>query len=186
MKLKIAEREIIDPGFRRAYQPPEKPDAPPVVPVGSSRLARLKKGETVKPRWVSVRRQAVPTGMTEAALIGELQRRGIGRPSTYASAIATLIERGYATRDEQGRLSSTERGRAVCDFLTTRFGELFADEFTARMETRLDDLAAGRASYAAVLGEFWQLLSKLLGETFPPQKKPPSSSGQLPKRSPHK
>jgi len=158
---------LLDAGFRRAYQPVEEAAAP--VLAGQGRLAQLKKGEKVEPRWVSVRRQTSRKPvMTEAALIRAMQERGIGRPSTYAATVETLVERGYATRNERGELAVTERGRAVCAYLVEHFPDIFDYGFTARMETRLDDIAAGRATYEAVLTEFWDRLTGLVGERFPP------------------
>ena len=122
-------------------------------------LAKVKKGDRFKPRQVRVRCQVNSTpDMTEGALIHAMQSHGIGRPSTYAPTIATLIERGYVTRSEQGELASTSLGRQVCDYLINRFPDLFSIDFTAQMEAQLDAIAARGAAYEAVLQSFWAKL----------------------------
>lgn len=165
MRVKAMEREILEDGFRRVYQPVADLADPPTVPAGQGRLAQLRKGERAKPLRVQVRKKAaLRTGMTEAALILAMQASGIGRPSTYAATIETLVARDYAARNQAGELAPTERGRAVCAFLVDRFPAMFAYSFTARMEARLDDIARGRASYIEVVSEFWQELATALGK----------------------
>ena len=160
MSVRAVEREILEMGFRRVYQPPADPADPPTMPAGQGRLAQLRKGERVKPRRVQVHKKVPPrTGMTEAALILAMQASGIGRPSTYAATIETLVARDYATRNQAGELAPTERGRAVCAFLVNRFPALFEYAFTARMEARLDDIANGQANYGEVVSEFWKELT---------------------------
>ena len=104
MKLQAIERELLDPGFRRVYQPPAKGNEPAIIPAGTGRLAKLKKGERVTPRQVRARPvDTLPPAMPEAALIRAMQANGVGRPSTYAATIETLVARGYAARSEPGR-----------------------------------------------------------------------------------
>ena len=161
--LHAVERELLEAGFRRVYQPAQEVISTPTMANGKSRLAKLKKGDRVTPRQVRIHRQVIShAGLTEAALVHAMQFHGIGRPSTYASTIATLLERGYAVRDEQGVLASTALGCQVCDFLTRRFPDLFALDFTARMESQLDALANGKATYEEVIQSFWlKLITQL-------------------------
>jgi DNA topoisomerase IA len=163
MKLTVQaiDRWLIDPGFRRVYQPhPKTTSIPSVLPEGIS-LAKLKKGDHIKPRQVRVRcEKNLQPGITEGTLIHAMQTHGIGRPSTYASTIKTLIDRGYVTRGEQGELASTLLGRQVCNFLIHRFPELFSIGFTAQMEAKLDAITEGRTSYAEVLQLFWKKLPR--------------------------
>ena len=161
MKLKFTsiERELLDPGFLRVYHPNQDMAHTPSVLPERSNLAKVKKGDRFKPRQVRVCCQvSSPPDMTEGALIHAMQSHGIGRPSTYAPTIATLIQRGYATRSEQGVLASTSLGRQVCDYLINRFPDLFSLDFTAQMEAQLDALATRRATYEAVLQSFWAKL----------------------------
>jgi DNA topoisomerase-1 len=91
---------------------------------------------------------------TEASLVKELERRGIGRPSTFAGMVRLIQDRGYANRDGRA-LVPTPIGMAVCDLLVSAFPDLFDYEFTARMEDSLDEIAAGDASRLSTLEAFW-------------------------------
>lgn len=98
-----------------------------------------------------------PNRYSEAGLVKELERRGIGRPSTYASTIETLVEREYVTRE--GRtLKPTDTGDVVSTFLEEHFYSYINDAFTAEMEAELDDIAAGSKEYTTVLSHwYWPL-----------------------------
>jgi DNA topoisomerase-1 len=95
-----------------------------------------------------------PDFYTEAGLVAAMEAHGIGRPSTFASTLATLRERGYATLSER-RLRPTEIGQRVCTFLTRRFPSLFDLGFTAQLEATLDAIAAGKAAYQPTLHHFY-------------------------------
>ncbi|MCR4405635.1 MAG: type I DNA topoisomerase [Anaerolineae bacterium] len=95
-----------------------------------------------------------PPRYTEASLIKALEQRGIGRPSTYASIVSTIKDRRYVEREKR-YLVPTELGCAVLDLLVAFFPDLFAYEFTARMEDELDDIANGQRTRLAVLNAFW-------------------------------
>jgi DNA topoisomerase-1 len=95
-----------------------------------------------------------PPHFTEASLIKELERLGIGRPSTYAGIVRTIVDRAYVKRERKSLLS-TELGRVVCDFLVAQFPDLFAVGFTAHREEDLDRIARGERAWVEVLGEFY-------------------------------
>ncbi|MFA5124549.1 MAG: type I DNA topoisomerase [Patescibacteria group bacterium] len=95
-----------------------------------------------------------PHRYTEAGLVKELEKRGIGRPSTYASIIDTVIKRGYVTK-EQKSLKVTEIGELVDDFLEKNFGDYISDTFTAEMENQLDEIARGQDTYIKTLKDFY-------------------------------
>ena len=157
--IKATEKILLDPGFRQAYTPPQAADDVPVIHVEESRLTKLKKRQRVKPRAVQVRRKtAPPVGLTEVELLRTLQAHGIGRPSTYAGIVAILLRRKYVTLEAGGELRITTRGEQVCDFLTRRYPQIFAPDFTAQMEAELDAIAAGKRSYRNVLSDFWARL----------------------------
>jgi len=100
-----------------------------------------------------------PNRYSEAGLIKELEKRGIGRPSTYASIIGTIIERGYVEKD--GRtLRPTDTGDVVSTFLENNFGNYVSDTFTAEMENELDQIADGEREYEPTLREFYKPFSK--------------------------
>ena len=108
-----------------------------------------------------------PPRYTESTLVKELEAKGVGRPSTYAQTIATILDRGYVV--EQGRLlSASDLGIKVSDVLTTSFPKLFDVKFTARMEQDLDSIADGKQSYLSVMQGFYRPLSVALKSVRPP------------------
>jgi DNA topoisomerase-1 len=96
-----------------------------------------------------------PPRFTEASLVKALEEYGIGRPSTYASIISTLQDRGYV-RLEDKRFFPEEIGEVVNDILVEHFGDVIDVGFTARMEEELDDIAEGKAAWVNVLREFYE------------------------------
>ncbi|RUO35121.1 type I DNA topoisomerase [Aliidiomarina soli] len=96
-----------------------------------------------------------PARFSEASLVKELEKRGIGRPSTYASIISTIQDRGYV-RVEQRRFYAEKMGEIVTDRLTENFAELMSYNFTAEMEQRLDDIAEGKADWKQALDQFYE------------------------------
>lgn len=95
-----------------------------------------------------------PARFTEAALVKELEKRGIGRPSTYASIISTIQDRGYV-KVEQRRFYAEKMGEIVTDRLDGSFDDLMNYEFTSRMEEKLDQIAEGEANWKGVLDDFF-------------------------------
>ncbi|WP_218352921.1 type I DNA topoisomerase [Alteromonas lipotrueiana] len=98
----------------------------------------------------------------EASLVKELEKRGIGRPSTYASIISTIQDRGYVRLDSK-RFYAEKMGEIVNDRLTDNFVDLMSYDFTANMEQQLDDIAGGQKDWKQVLNEFYEdFYTKLL------------------------
>ncbi|QQR82772.1 type I DNA topoisomerase [Candidatus Campbellbacteria bacterium] len=95
-----------------------------------------------------------PSRYSEAGLIKELEKRGIGRPSTYASIIKTLDDRGYVTRENR-TLTPTDTGDVVSSFLEKHFASYISDSFTSEMEDELDDIALGKREYEKTLRTFY-------------------------------
>ncbi|EHR0570930.1 type I DNA topoisomerase [Vibrio parahaemolyticus] len=95
-----------------------------------------------------------PARFTEAALVKELEKRGIGRPSTYASIISTIQDRGYVKVDQR-RFYAEKMGEIVTDRLDDSFNDLMNYDFTARMEQKLDQIAEGEVNWKAVLDNFF-------------------------------
>ena len=91
---------------------------------------------------------------TEAGLIKELDKRDIGRPSTYASILRTITSRGYVTKEGK-TLIPTDTGDVVSSFLEKHFASYISDTFTAEIEQELDDIALGKRSYAKTLKAFY-------------------------------
>ncbi|MGL5947659.1 MAG: type I DNA topoisomerase [Aeromonas sp.] len=100
-----------------------------------------------------------PARFTEAALVRELEKRGIGRPSTYASIISTIVDRGYV-RVESRRFFAEKMGEIVTDRLVENFVELMNYEFTAKMEDKLDGIAQGELQWKRVLDAFFAEFSQ--------------------------
>jgi DNA topoisomerase-1 len=96
-----------------------------------------------------------PPRYSEASLVKELERLGIGRPSTYAAIISTLRTRWYATAKDR-RFQPTPQGEIVWKVLKRSFPEVFEVGFTAQMETELDKIEEGDLAWQDVLGEFWK------------------------------
>jgi DNA topoisomerase-1 len=102
-----------------------------------------------------------PPQFTEATLIKMMEEKGIGRPSTYAPTIGTLIDRSYVER-ERNRLTPTKLGITVTDLLTEYFTDIMDLDFTAKMEEELDDVSRGERDWVPMLGEFYGPFEKAL------------------------
>jgi DNA topoisomerase-1 len=104
-----------------------------------------------------------PPRYTEAGLIKELEKRGIGRPSTYASIIRTIEERGYVEKEGKS-LKPTDTGDVVSSFLEDNFPSYISDTFTAEMEDKLDGIADGTQEYETTLSKFYKPFQKEVKE----------------------
>jgi len=136
---------LVDPRARG-----EENELPPLAEGDALTLADiLKEGKETQP----------PNRYSEAGLIKELEKRDIGRPSTYASIIKTLLDREYVTKESRS-LKPTELGELVSSFLEEHFGSYISDTFTAEMENKLDDIAVGTRSYEKTLKDFYGPFSK--------------------------
>ena len=102
-----------------------------------------------------------PARYTEASLIKALEENGIGRPSTYATIITTIVKREYVKR-QQKQLYPTELGEAITKLLKEKFSKIVNTKFTAGMETKLDEVGEGKEDYIAMLHEFYDDFDKNL------------------------
>ncbi|MEX0652059.1 MAG: type I DNA topoisomerase [Candidatus Paceibacterota bacterium] len=124
-------------------------------------LPKVDKGESIDLKNIHSegKQTQPPFRYTEAGLIKELEKRGIGRPSTYASIMRTLQEREYVTKE--GRtLFPTDTGDVVSSFIEKNFEKYVSDSFTAEMENELDEIAQGTRSYEKTLKDFYTPFSK--------------------------
>jgi len=96
-----------------------------------------------------------PPRYTEASLVKALDERGIGRPSTWATFISTILDRGYAVLEER-KFKPTELGFTVNDLLVKHFPDIMDYDFTSEMETRLDEIEEGRADKLSILRSFFE------------------------------
>ena len=128
-------------------------------------LPKVEIGEKLKlEKLESTEKQTEPPPRySEAGLVKELEARDIGRPSTYASIIKTLEERGYVTKENR-TLFPTDTGEVVSDFIEKNFSQYISDTFTALMEDELDDIALGKCEYVKTLKDFYTPFSKSVKE----------------------
>jgi len=138
-------RRVVFEGFQKVWEKEEEnplPDVRKGDPVDAKKLDFLE--HTTKP----------PPHFNDASLVKLLEEKGIGRPSTYAPTIATLIRRDYISR-EKGHFEPTELGIKVCKLLLENFGDIMDDQFTAQMEEKLDEVEEGSVVWTKVLEDFY-------------------------------
>jgi DNA topoisomerase-1 len=124
-------------------------------------VPKVSKGDTLSCKTVNIEAKQTqpPSRYSEAGLIKELEKRGIGRPSTYASTMKTIIDRGYVMKEGK-TLMPTATGDVVSSFLETHFMQYIDDDFTSDMENQLDDIANGERTYKKTLTDFYGPFSK--------------------------
>ncbi len=130
------------------------------------RLPQIDAGDKVDKREVTPEQhftQPLPR-YTEATLVKRMEELGIGRPSTYASVITTIQDREYVKKDKN-RLIPEDKGRLVTAFLTNYFHRYVDFNYTAGLESELDDVSAGSRSYTDVLTRFWRDFNAAIAET---------------------
>ncbi len=148
-------------GFLRVYQVPvanadreddEKDDE------GEGRsLPQVREGQSLRLDQIRPDQHFTepPPRYNDATLVKELEEKGIGRPSTYAAIISTIVEREYVTKD-QGRFSPTMLGERVSVLLVKSFEDIFDVGFTARLEEELDEIEEGKLPWRQAVKEFWE------------------------------
>jgi len=107
-----------------------------------------------------------PARYNEASLIKTLEKEGIGRPSTYAPIISTILQRNYVAKDRSRYFSPTEIGTMVNDVLVKHFPQIVDIKFTSHMEEELDDIALGKIKWVPVIKEFYEPFDQLLQEKY--------------------
>jgi DNA topoisomerase-1 len=129
-------------------------------------LPAMEQGEQVPVQAITPQQHFTepPPRFSEASLVKELERLGIGRPSTYASIISVLADRRYVLL-EQRRFFPTPLGESVEKVMVKKFPDIFNVAFTSNMEGELDRVEDGGASWQEVLGEFYVPFAKTLGDT---------------------
>ncbi len=128
-----------------------------------SKLPRCEEGSPAALKEISPEQHFTqpPSRYTEASLVKELEELGIGRPSTYAPTVSTIIARGYVSREKK-RLYPTELGRMVTGLMIDYFDSIVDTAFTAQMENELDSVEAGDKQWREVLKEFYPDFEKKL------------------------
>ncbi|NHB77545.1 type I DNA topoisomerase [Rhodobacter calidifons] len=130
------------------------------------RLPQVMQGEALDKGAVTPEQHFTqpPPRYTEATLVKRMEELGIGRPSTYASILTTIVDREYV-RKEKNRLIPEDKGRLVTAFLANFFKRYVEYDFTADLEAQLDDVSAGERDYKDVLARFWRDFSAAVAET---------------------
>ena len=155
-------RKLIDPGWLRVYgqdEPEEGDQAEPVNPI-----PKLEVGQGVRAVDARVLDKVTkpPVRFKQSTLVAELERQGIGRPSTYAAILENITSRSYLIEDKKGFLSPSPTGEVIRDALVGTFA--FANlDFTRELEDQLDMIAEQRMTYDQVIGQTWELLDRELG-----------------------
>jgi len=153
---------VLFDGYHRLYHEAHEPeegktldDLPPIPP--------LAQGDVVTVKQITPNQHFTepPPRFSEASLVKELERLGIGRPSTYASIISTLKTRWYATAKDR-RFAPTPLGETVWQVMKRSFPDVFEVGFTALMEDELDKVEEGDLAWQQVLGDFWGPFAKAL------------------------
>jgi DNA topoisomerase I len=127
------------------------------------KLPKIQEGDSVKNKELipSQHFTQPPPHYTDASLIRDLEEKGIGRPSTYATILSNLQDREYVEKRE-GRYYPSELGTVVTELLVASFPDVLNSEFTAEMEDQLDDIEEGKADWKKTLGKFWKPFEKTL------------------------
>src|SRR5260370_4199595 len=144
-------------GYLAAYQiSAEREDDEAAESEEGRRLPPVPQGESLKlePLRPDQHFTEPPPRYSEATLVKELEDKGIGRPSTYASIISTIVEREYVNKD-QGRFTPTMLGEKVSDLLVKSFEDIFDVGFTARLEEELDEIEEGKLPWRRSVKDFW-------------------------------
>lgn len=159
------------PGFLSisgAYADPEKDKLVPYIPVGTE--VQLHKLTPAEQHFTEP-----PAHFTEATLVKELEDKGIGRPSTFATTIATIQDRGYVIREGK-KLLITELGIKVNEWLTSNFTNLIDISYTADMEMDLDKIAEEKLDRNIVIAKLYDYISSVAPKELPPPP-PPAPTG---------
>ena len=160
--LRATGQVVLFDGFLRVYE--EGRDD--VVDEDDNRLPQIAEGETMKKGEISPEQHFTqpPPRYTEATLVKRMEELGIGRPSTYASIVTTIQDRGYV-RKEKNRLFPEDKGRLVTAFLVNYFRRYVGYDFTATLEDELDDITSGERDWQEVLSRFWRDFKAAIEET---------------------
>jgi DNA topoisomerase I len=155
---------VVDPGFLAVYE--EGHDVKTAEDDDANRkLPAMKIGEAVPLADILADQHFTepPPRYSEASLVKTLEEYGIGRPSTYASIIQTLLNREYVTLDSR-RFKPTDVGRAVAKFLSAHFSQYVDYDFTAKLEDELDAVSRGEEDWVPLMKKFWTPFKTLVAE----------------------
>jgi DNA topoisomerase-1 len=152
------------PGFMMAYvEGSDHPDEE--LQMQEKLLPGLKKGDAVKLKSITPNQHFTkpPARYTEASLVKKLESEGIGRPSTYAPTITTIMVRGYVEKENK-QLKPTDLAEVVTDMLVKHFPDIIDYDFTAEMEESLDSIAEGKKKWVPVIAAFYGPFHRTVSE----------------------
>ncbi|MDW8371762.1 MAG: type I DNA topoisomerase, partial [Geminicoccaceae bacterium] len=200
--LRATGQTVAFDGFLKVYQEgrDDRPSEEEDEEEEQRRLPPLSPGDRLAQEKVTPSQHFTepPPRYTEASLVKKLEELGIGRPSTYASILSVLKDREYV-RVEKGRFVPTDRGRLVNGFLVSFFDRWVQPGFTAELEAKLDEIAAGEIDWRSVLRAFWEPFQSsveevkqrrvaevldALNEALAPKLFPPRADGSDPRACP--
>ena len=154
--FRASSSKITFDGFLIVYDDREDEEKTDAIPdLNKDDLLKLKK---INPKQHFTQ---PPPRYSEATLVKALEELGVGRPSTYAPTISTIQDRGYIIKEEKSLLP-TLLGKAVNELLVKHFPEIVDSQFTANMETNLDDIAENHAEWKKILGAFYEPFAEVL------------------------
>ena len=155
-KFKATGSKLIFDGFLKVYSQSKDGEENKLLP-------HLEKGEKLQPSDIKGEQNFTqpPARFTEASLVKDLEDKDIGRPSTYAPIVATLMDRNYITKEKKS-LIPTELGFIVTDVMQQYFKEIVDTGFTAQMEEELDDIEVKKIPWKSVIKDFYGTFEKEL------------------------
>ncbi|MCH9009890.1 MAG: type I DNA topoisomerase [Chloroflexi bacterium] len=161
------------PGFRAVYME-DRDDAPEGEDDETAPLPAMAKNDDLQCLDILPEQHFTqpPPRFNESSLIRTLEEQGIGRPSTYAPIIGTIVDRDYVQK-EQGRLLPTKLGKAVTKLLIEHFPDIMDVGFTAKIEEQLDDIAEGTLKWEPMLQEFYSPFDKSIEKAMKEAKRVP-------------
>lgn len=167
--------KLIFPGFLKVNPPSKKGEDDKWLP-------ELSRGEKLEPADIRSEQNFTqpPARFTEASLVKDLEEKEIGRPSTYAPIVATLIDRRYIKKEKKN-LVPTELGFTVTDIMSEFFGEIVDVGFTAKMEEGLDDIETKGIPWKSIIEDYYGILKEELeraGEAIPAPESEPELTGE--------
>jgi DNA topoisomerase-1 len=154
--LKSSGSTVIFDGYLKVYE--GRADS------AESFLPDLKKGDLLNAKEILPNQKftSAPPRYNEASLVKVLEEHGIGRPSTYAPTISTIVERKYVEKNEEKRLYPLEIGLLVNDLLVQHFPQIVEINFTATIEKSFDEIAEGTKKWVPIIRDFYEPFHKLL------------------------
>jgi len=163
VEMRASGQVVLFDGFMKVYMEGRDDE---VVDDDDKRLPSIQQGEPAKKESITPEQHFTqpPPRYTEATLVKRMEELGIGRPSTYASIVTTIQDRGYVIK-EKNRLIPEDKGRLVTVFLSNYFRKYVGYDFTAELENQLDEVSAGNAQYKDVLNRFWRDFKAAIDET---------------------